>query len=143
MGKNYYFQTKPDKRDDEEGRHSLIQAHEAFMIAELDNGAADKAPSEETGVKLTPLRNEMYVKPFVPKKTTSSGIFIPKTAQNRPSKALVLAVGRGTELHPMTLQKGDIVFHVQGAGTLFNNEQGEDIWLIKSTDCLAVIPKQD
>jgi chaperonin GroES len=92
---------------------------------------------------MQPLRNELYVKPFAAQAITEGGLAIPESAKKRPAKALVLQIGRGTLQHPMNVQQGDIVFHVQGAGTLFNNEQGEDIWLIKSTDCLAVIPKQD
>ena len=90
---------------------------------------------------MQPLRNELYIKPFPPKEITDGGLVVPDSVKQRPSKALVIATGMGTKQNPMILKPGDIVFHVLGAGSQFDID-GEILWLVRSTDCLAYIPTQ-
>jgi co-chaperonin GroES (HSP10) len=89
---------------------------------------------------MQPINNQIYVKPFPATEAVGSFI-VPDSAKKRPAKATVLKVGRGSKMYPMTLKEGDIVFHVQGAGVQFINDNKEEYWLIQSMDCLAYIQK--
>lgn len=85
-----------------------------------------------------PLHEKIIVLPFPPEKETGSGIIIPDTVQERPSKATVVAVGNGLKDRPMELQIGDVVFHVKNAGTQIPETE---YFILRDADCLCRIPK--
>ena len=69
---------------------------------------------------------------------TASGIIIPDTAQEKPQKGHVLAVGSGTKDHKMTVKTGDTVLYGKYAGSELKYE-GEDYFIVKESDILAII----
>ena len=71
---------------------------------------------------------------------TASGIIIPDTAQEKPQKGNVVAVGKGTKDDPITLKVGDVVLYGKYAGTEFKYD-GEDYLIMKESDILAIIEK--
>lgn len=87
---------------------------------------------------LQPIHEKLIVKPFPAETETAGGIIIPDNVQQRPSKALVVAVGKGVKDRPMVFKENDIVFHVLGAGTPIEHE-GELFYSLRDVDCLAYI----
>lgn len=87
-----------------------------------------------------PLHEKIIVLPFPPEKETAAGIIIPDTAQERPSKATVMAVGNGTKDRAMDIQVGDIVGHIKNAGTP-HEEDGKLYYILRDVDCHFRIPK--
>jgi chaperonin GroES len=90
---------------------------------------------------MQPIHEKILVRPFPPETETKSGIIIPPSVQERPSKATVIAVGGGVKDRPMVLQVGDTVFHVLNAGTPIEHE-GELLYMLRDVDCLARIPEE-
>ena len=61
-------------------------------------------------MKITPLADRVLVEPAAAETTTASGIIIPDTAQEKPQKGSIVAVGSGKKDEPMTVKVGDTVF---------------------------------
>jgi chaperonin GroES len=87
-----------------------------------------------------PLRNKMIVLPMPTKTVTESGIFIPETAQERSSKAVVIAVGGGSVVRPMVFAVGDTVSHIKNAGDPIEID-GVEHFILRDVDCHYRIPK--
>ena len=89
-------------------------------------------------IKLTPLADKVIVQQAEAETKTASGIIIPDTAQEKPQKGNVVAVGKGTKENPITVKVGDSVLYGKYAGTELKFE-GEDFLIMKETDILAII----
>ncbi len=90
--------------------------------------------------KLTikPLADRVIVEPAAAETKTASGIIIPDTAQEKPQKGTVIAVGNGKKDEPMTVSVGDTVLYGKYAGTEFKYE-GSDFLIMRESDILAII----
>src|SRR5262245_34274236 len=69
-----------------------------------------------------PLEDRVLIKPLDPETKTSSGIFLPETAKERPMQGKVVAVGPGKLLDngkrsQPTVKVGDTVVFAKYAGT--------------------------
>ena len=73
---------------------------------------------------VTPIKNNVIVKPFPPDRTTEGGLIVPESAQKVSNKVKVVAVGGGTKTRPMTLKEGQTAFRVKdwGQEILINND---------------------
>jgi len=91
-------------------------------------------------IKLKPLADKIIVQQAEAETKTASGIIIPDTAQEKPQKGNVVAVGKGTKNDPITLKVGDVVLYGKYAGTEFKYD-GEDYLIMKESDILAIIEK--
>ena len=89
-------------------------------------------------IKLTPLADKVIVQQAEAETKTASGIIIPDTAQEKPQKGNVVAVGKGTKENPITVKAGDSVLYAKYAGTELKFE-GEDFLIMKESDILAII----
>ena len=89
-------------------------------------------------IKLTPLADKAIVQQAEAETKTASGIIIPDTAQEKPQKGNVVAVGKGTKENPITVKIGDSVLYGKYAGTELKFE-GEDFLIMKESDILAII----
>ena len=89
-------------------------------------------------IKLTPLADKVIVQQAEAETKTASGIIIPDTAQEKPQKGNIVAVGKGTKENPITVKAGDLVLYGKYAGTEFKFE-GEDFLIMKESDILAII----
>jgi chaperonin GroES len=56
-------------------------------------------------LKIKPLADRVLIEPAKAETTTVSGIIIPDTAQEKPQKGIVVAVGNGTKDHKMSVKK--------------------------------------
>lgn len=69
-------------------------------------------------VNFTPQGDRVLVEPAAAETKTASGIIIPDTAQEKPQKGTVKAVGPGKKKdEPMTVKEGDKVLYGKYAGT--------------------------
>ena len=69
-----------------------------------------------------PLEDRILIKPIEPESKTSSGIYLPETAKEKPMQGKVVAVGPGKLLDSgervkPSVKKGDVVVFGKYAGT--------------------------
>lgn len=92
-------------------------------------------------MNIEPLHEKIVVLPFPKKKETESGIIIPDSSQERPSKATVVAVGKGIDGRPMELKVGDVIYHTKNAGSPIE-EDGVLYFILRDVDCQCRLPKE-
>lgn len=90
---------------------------------------------------LKPLADRVIIKQSEAEVTTKSGIVLPGSAQDKPTKGEVVAVGPGKltddgKLVALNLKVGDIVVYSNYAGTKFKLDD-EEIIIINESDILA------
>ncbi len=93
---------------------------------------------------LKPLHNYVLLQRMDEENKTAGGIFIPDSAQEKPSRGRVIAVGNGITENgntiPMNVSENDIVLFAKWASSV--NEvkiDGADYVLIKETDILGIL----
>tara|TARA_B100000282_G_C31670319_1_gene461870 strand:+ start:86 stop:364 length:279 start_codon:yes stop_codon:yes gene_type:complete len=91
-----------------------------------------------TKLKIKPLSDRVLIEPAKAETTTVSGIIIPDTAQEKPQKGTVVAVGNGTKDHEMSVKIGDHVLYGKYSGTELKFE-GTDYLMMRESDLLAII----
>ena len=89
-------------------------------------------------VKLKPLADRVLVEPAPAETTTASGIIIPDTAQEKPQKGKIVAVGAGTKETPITVKVGDTVLYGKYAGTELKLE-GKSYLIMRENDLLGIL----
>ena len=89
-------------------------------------------------MKIKPLADRVLVEPSAAETKTASGIIIPDTAQEKPQKGKVVAVGPGTKENPITLKAGDDILYGKYSGTELKHE-GSDYLIMREADILAII----
>lgn len=89
-------------------------------------------------VNIKPLGDRVVVEPQEAEVKTSGGIFIPDSAQEKPQKGKVIAVGPGTKDVEMEVKTGDIVLYGKYSGTELQFD-GNDYLIMRQSDILAVI----
>lgn len=96
-------------------------------------------------MKLKPLEDRVIVKVIEQEQVTPTGIVLPDTAKEKPSKGRVVAVGPGKysekgDLIPMPVKEGDLVVFAKYAGTELKLDGEEYLVLRGLTDIIGVIP---
>jgi len=89
-------------------------------------------------IKITPLADRVIIKQSEAETTTASGIIIPDTAQEKPQKGIVKAIGKGTKENPITVKVGDSILYSKYGGTELQLD-GEDLLIMRESDILAII----
>ena len=89
-------------------------------------------------MKLKPLADRVLVEPSAAETKTNSGIIIPDTAQEKPQRGKIVAVGKGTKEQPISVKVGDNVLYGKYSGTDLKYE-GKDYLIMKESDILAII----
>jgi chaperonin 10 Kd subunit len=89
-------------------------------------------------VKLKPLADRVLIEPAPAETTTASGIIIPDTAQEKPQKGTVVAVGAGTKENPITVKVGDVVLYGKYSGTELKLE-GKSYLIMRENDLLGIL----
>ena len=85
-----------------------------------------------------PLADRVLVEPVAAEQKTASGIIIPDTAQEKPQKGTVVAVGNGKVDEPLTVKVGETVLYGKYAGTELKFE-GQDDLIMRESDILAIL----
>jgi chaperonin GroES len=91
---------------------------------------------------IKPLGDRVVVKPEAAEEKTSSGLFIPDTAKEKPQRGKVVAVGpgkveNGTKVD-MTVKEGDIVLYGKYSGTEITIDS-DDVLIMRESDILGII----
>ena len=89
-------------------------------------------------MKIKPLADRVLVQPSSAETKTASGIIIPDSAQEKPQKGKVVAVGPGTKENPISLKIGDKILYGKYSGTEVN-VAGTDYIIMRESDILAVM----
>ena len=89
-------------------------------------------------VKIKPLADRVLVQAAEAQETSSGGIIIPDTAQEKPQKGKVIAVGDGKPDEPITVKVGDSILYGKYSGTEITID-GEDYLIMRESDIFAVI----
>lgn len=91
-----------------------------------------------SNLKIKPLADRVLVAPAQAEEKTSSGIYIPDTAKEKPQKGNVVAVGNGKKDEPMTVAVGNTVLYGKYSGTEITIE-GKDYLMMRESDILAIV----
>ena len=94
-------------------------------------------------MSLKPLNDRVLVKRLESEERTASGLYIPDTAKEKPSKGEVVAVGPGKhaddgKLVPMAVTAGDMVLFNKHAGTEVPLDGAEHL-VMREDAILAII----
>ena len=86
-------------------------------------------------IKLKPLGDRILVE-ALPAEDKVGGIYIPDTAQEKPQKGKVVAVGPGNKENPVTLKVGEQILYGKYSGTEIKYE-GIEYLIMRESDVLA------
>lgn len=89
-------------------------------------------------LNIKPLADRVIIEAAPAEQKTAAGIIIPDTANEKPQRGKVVAVGAGKKDEPMTVKAGDTVLYGKYAGTEINYN-GTDYLIMKESDILAII----
>jgi chaperonin GroES len=82
--------------------------------------------------------NRVIVEPAAAEEKTASGLYIPDTAKEKPSKGTVVSVSaEDSEGKKPTVKAGDVVIYSKYGGTEFPYN-GKDYLIMRETDIFAV-----
>ncbi|MCI7401257.1 MAG: co-chaperone GroES [Christensenella sp.] len=91
---------------------------------------------------IKPLFDKIVVKAVEAETKTSSGLFLPDSAKEKPQTAIVIAVGPGGVIEgkeiQMQVKKGDKILYNKYSGNDFKIDD-QEVTIIKQSDVLAVI----
>ena len=87
---------------------------------------------------IKPLADRVLLKSVEAEETTQSGIILAASAQEKPEMSEVVAVGPGTDEHPMTVSGGDKVIISKYSGTQVKLD-GTEYTISEVKDILAVV----
>ena len=94
-------------------------------------------------MNIKPLHDRIIVEAAEKETTTASGIILPDSAQEKPLRGNVLAVGPGKmldsgKLAPVEVSTGDVVLYGKYSGTEVT-VGGTDYVILRAEDVLAVV----
>ena len=94
-------------------------------------------------MKIQPLHDRLIVEAAEKEERTAGGIILPDSAQEKPQRGKVLAVGPGKvldsgKLAPVDVKVGDTVLYGKYSGTEVTIEN-EQYLILRESDVLAVI----
>ncbi len=89
-------------------------------------------------VNVKPLGDRVLVEPQEAEVKTASGIIIPDSAQEKPQRGKVLAVGPGTKDVEMEVKVGNIVLYGKYSGTEIKVDD-KNCLIMRQSDILAVL----
>jgi chaperonin GroES len=95
-------------------------------------------------MKIRPLHDRVIVRREEEEAKTAGGILLPGSAQEKPNKGEVVAVGIGRildngDLRPVDVNVGDIVVFGKYAGQDTIDVDGEELIILSETDIKAVV----
>jgi len=94
-------------------------------------------------LNITPLFDNVLVKPLKAESQSSGGIYLPDNAKEKPQVGEVMAIGTGIhdehgKLVPMVVKVGQKVLYKKWGGDEY--KVGHEEWkLVRQTDILAII----
>ena len=94
-------------------------------------------------IKIRPLDDRIVVEPMAAEETTAGGIVLPGSAQEKPQRGTVIAVGPGKLLESgsrgdLSVTVGDEVIYGKYGGTEIEVD-GTDVKILRESDILAKV----
>jgi chaperonin GroES len=94
-------------------------------------------------MNLKPLGDRLVIQPSEQEEQTSTGIFLPETAKEKPQQGKVIAAGPGARKETgdriaMDVSVGDKVLYAKYSGTTIKLD-GKEVLILKETDVLAIV----
>lgn len=95
-------------------------------------------------LSMKPLSDRVIVKPSPAEEVTKGGIFLPDTAQEKPQKGEIVAIGVGKvaedsgKVIPMSVKVGDTVLYGKYSGTEIKFD-GEEYLIMRESDIFAIL----
>jgi chaperonin GroES len=94
-------------------------------------------------MKITPLHDRIVVEAAAKEEKTAGGIILPDSAQEKPQRGKVLAVGPGKRLDSgklaeLEVKKGDTVLYGKYSGTEVTVD-GSDYVILRADDVLGIV----
>ena len=94
-------------------------------------------------MNLKPLGDRLVIQPSEQEEQTTTGIFLPETAKEKPQQGKVIAAGPGArkeggERIAMDVSVGDTVLYAKYSGTTIKLS-GKDVLILKESDVLAIV----
>ena len=89
-------------------------------------------------MNIQPLGERVLIEPLAAETTTASGIIIPDTAKEKPSKGTIIATGKTSEGKDLDVKVGDVVLYGKFAGTEVELV-GKNYLIMEQADILAII----
>jgi len=90
------------------------------------------------GLKFKPLADRVVVEPAAAETKTASGLYIPDSAKEKPQQGKVIAVGKGTKKHEMTVKTGDAVLYGKFSGNELKLD-GKDYLIMREDEILGIL----
>lgn len=91
---------------------------------------------------IKPLGDRVLVQADAAEEVTSSGLYIPDTAKEKPQQGTIIAVGEGKVENgnkiAMTVKKGDKVLYGKYAGTEVTLD-GEEYLIMRESDIVGIL----
>jgi chaperonin GroES len=91
---------------------------------------------------IKPLGDRVVVQPKPAEEKTDSGLYIPESAQDKPQKGTVVAIGPGRVENgnriEMTVESGDQILYGKYAGTEVTLD-GEEYLIMRESDIFGII----
>ncbi len=94
-------------------------------------------------INITPLADRVVVEAAAAEETSTGGIILPDTAQEKPQQGKIVAVGPGKvsdagTLIEMTVKKGDKVLYGKYSGSDVTFD-GNEYMIMRESDILAIL----
>ncbi|MGO2132474.1 MAG: co-chaperone GroES [Halomonas sp.] len=95
-------------------------------------------------MNIRPLHDRVIIRRVEEEQTTAGGIVLPGSAQEKPTRGEVLAVGNGRilesgEVRPLDVKVGNTVIFKDGYGVEKEKIDGEEVLIMSESDILAVV----
>jgi chaperonin GroES len=94
-------------------------------------------------MNLKPLGDRVVVLPIEQSDQTTSGLFLPQSAKEKPQQGKVVATGPGSrkkdgDRTPLDIEMDDTVLFIKYAGTTIKLE-GQEYLILKESEVLAIV----
>jgi chaperonin GroES len=95
---------------------------------------------------IQPLFDHVLIKRTEQAQTTASGLILPDAGKEKMNRGVVISVGTGHvndsgDTQNLEVKEGDTVVFGKYSGSTIQNEQGEDLLILKEKDILGIITK--
>ena len=93
--------------------------------------------------KVRPLQDRLIVERLEGEQKTTSGLYIPDSAKEKPQQGRVLAVGKGRvredgSIQPLDIKSGDTILFGKYSGTEIKLD-GQEVIIMREDDVLGVV----
>ncbi|MDR1382882.1 MAG: co-chaperone GroES [Planctomycetaceae bacterium] len=100
---------------------------------------------KETAINLRPLDDRVVVEPLEAEEKTAGGLYLPDSAQEKPQRGTIIAVGVGKLLDngnrsEMSVAVGDEVIYGKYSGSDIEVD-GHEVKILRESDILAKVVK--